>query len=173
MEEIIEKIHLGELINMEMQEIERKFLVLSEAFKQEAFRERRISQGYLNSHSDRTVRIRIQGEQGVLTVKGKSNTQGTTRFEWEKEIPFSEAKTLLNICEPGQIDKTRFEVKVGNHIFEVDEFYGENEGLVIAEVELTDENEKFSRPNWLGEEVTGDLKYYNSQLSKNPYKQWK
>ncbi len=155
-----------------MVEIERKFLVLSEAFKIEAFKNTKIVQGFLNTHKERTVRVRIKGEKAFITVKGISNTEGTTRFEWEKEISVLEAEQLLIICEPNLIEKTRYEVKYGNHIFEVDEFYGENEGLIIAEIELTSENEAFIKPEWLGKEVTGDVRYYNSLLSKTPYRNW-
>jgi len=153
-------------------EIERKFLVTSEDFKSEALKSNRIRQGYLSSLHGRTVRVRIKGEKGFLTIKGESNVTGTTRFEWEKEIPVDEANELLKICEPGLIDKTRFEVKSGNHIIEVDEFYGENLGLVVAEIELSHENEIVIRPSWLGKEVTGDTKYYNSSLTKIPYSKW-
>jgi len=155
-----------------MIEIERKFLVTSEAFKKEAFAQNRITQGYLSSVPDRTVRVRIKGEKGFLTIKGASNESGLSRFEWEKEIPVSEAKLLLDLCESGVIMKTRFEVKVGNHIFEIDEFYGENKGLIFAEIELMDENEFFEKPLWLGKEVTNDIRYYNSYLSKNPFADW-
>lgn len=156
-----------------MLEIERKYLVTSESFKQEAFNQTRIVQGFLNTHPERTVRVRIKGSQGFLTVKGISNKAGTIRTEWETEISIADAENLLLLCEPGIIDKTRFEVKAGNHTFEVDVFSGENEGLVIAEVELNSENEEFQKPIWLGKEVTGELKYYNSQLSLNPFKNWK
>lgn len=155
-----------------MLEIERKYLVNSEVFKQEAFKQTRILQGFLNTHPERTVRVRIKGDQGFLTVKGISNKSGTIRSEWETEISTEEAELLLNLCEPGIIEKTRYEIKDGNHIFEVDVFSGENEGLIVAEVELKSENEVFQKPVWLGKEVTGDLKYYNSQLSKNPFKNW-
>lgn len=155
-----------------MLEIERKFLVISPAFKKEAVKSYRIVQGFLNTHPERTVRVRIKGNQGFLTVKGKSNKAGTTRMEWEKEISPEDAELLLQLCEPGVIDKTRYEIKVGNHLFEVDEFLGENKGLIIAEVELNSENEVFQKPHWLGIEVTGETKYYNSQLSKNPFKNW-
>jgi adenylate cyclase len=153
-------------------EIERKFLVTNEDFKSDAFKSTRIKQGYLSSQSGRTVRVRTGGEKGFLTVKGESNDSGTTRFEWEKEISIEEAIELLKICEPGIIDKTRFEVKSGNHIIEVDEFYGENQGLVVAEIELSNDNETIIRPSWLGKEVTGDTKYYNSSLTKVPYSKW-
>ncbi|MBA6314033.1 CYTH domain-containing protein [Cellulophaga baltica] len=155
-----------------MVEIERKFLVLSDAYKQEASAKIRIVQGFLNTDPERTVRVRIKGEQGFLTIKGKGNDTGVSRFEWEKEIAVSEAEALLKIAEPGSIDKFRYEVQVGNHTFEVDEFFGENEGLTVAEVELSSENEAFKKPVWLGEEVSGITKYYNSQLSKHPYKSW-
>ena len=155
-----------------MIEIERKFLVKSNLYKQEAFKSTRIIQGFLNTHKERTVRIRLKGSKGFITVKGLSVNDGLSRFEWEREINQEEAEALLKLCEPGIIDKMRFEIKVGNHTFEVDEFYGENDGLVIAEVELSTENETFKEPIWLGEEVTGNIKYYNSQLSKQPFKTW-
>ena len=155
-----------------MLEIERKFLVTSDAFKKEAFTQNRIAQGYLSSIPERTVRVRIKGDKGFLTIKGASNESGLSRFEWEKEIPVDDATALLKLCEKGVIDKTRFEVKKGNHIFEVDEFYGENEGLIVAEIELKSETETFESPSWLGKEVTNDNRYYNSFLSKNSYKNW-
>ena len=153
-------------------EIERKFLVKGE-YKPDAFKQIRITQGYLSSVPERTVRVRIKGDRGFITVKGMGDAGGAARFEWEKEIPVEEIRALLKLAEPGVIDKTRYLVDCGAHTFEVDEFYGDNEGLVVAEVELSDENEEFSRPEWLGEEVTGDKKYYNSMLMKNPYKNWK
>jgi adenylate cyclase len=155
-----------------MIEIERKFLVNDDSFKAFAFTHNHIAQGYLNSAPERTVRVRIKGKKGFLTVKGISNETGTTRFEWEKEIPLDEVQKLLPLCEKGAIDKTRFEIKITNHIFEVDEFHGENQGLIVAEIELKSENELFEKPDWLGKEVTGDARYYNSYLSKNPFKNW-
>lgn len=155
-----------------MLEIERKFLVTSDSYKKEAFSKKRIIQGYLSSNPERTVRIRIKENKAYLTIKGNSNASGMSRFEWEKEISVDEAKNLLLLCEKGVIDKTRFEVKVGNHTYEVDEFYGENEGLEMAEIELQSETEWFEKPDWLGEEVTNDNRYYNSYLSKNPFKNW-
>ncbi len=155
-----------------MIEIERKFLVVSDDFKSEAFKKTRLVQGYLNSHKERAVRVRLKGDLGFLTVKGPSSKNGLSRFEWEKEISVNEAKELLNLCESGIIDKIRYEVKLKNHIFEIDEFFGDNEGLVVAEVELKDENETFEKPTWLGKEVTGDSRYYNAQLSKQPFKTW-
>tara|TARA_R110000868_G_scaffold343120_7_gene604208 strand:- start:7469 stop:7936 length:468 start_codon:yes stop_codon:yes gene_type:complete len=155
-----------------MIEIERKFLVKSEDFKSDAIKNERIVQGFLNTDPLRTVRVRIKGDKGYLTVKGKGNRNGTTRFEWEKEIAVKEADALLKLSEPGVIDKVRYYVEVGKHIFEVDEFSGENSGLIVAEIELEHEDEDFLKPNWLGAEVTSDIKYYNSQLSKKPYNTW-
>lgn len=155
-----------------MIEIERKFLVKSNDFKSQAFIQNRIAQGYLNSNPERTVRVRIKGEKGFLTIKGQGNESGMTRFEWEKEILGEEAQLLLNLCEGGKIDKIRFEVKVGKHTFEVDEFFGENEGLIVAEIELSAENEIFEKPDWLGQEVTNDERYYNAYLSRNPFRNW-
>lgn len=155
-----------------MVEIERKFLVTSDAFKEVSFAQNRIKQGYLSSVPERTVRVRVKGNKGFLTIKGVSNESGLTRFEWEKEIPIDEAEKLLLLCEAGVIDKTRFEVRAGNHIIEIDEFYGENEGLVMAEIELNSETEFYEKPIWLGEEVTNDKRYYNSYLSNNPFRNW-
>ena len=152
-------------------EIERKFLVKGE-FKNLATKSTRIVQGYLSSIPERTVRVRIKGDKGYITIKGIGNASGASRYEWEKEIPASEVEELLKICEPGVIDKTRYLVKVDNHTFEVDEFYGDNTGLVLAELELSSEEESFQKPNWLGEEVTGDTKYFNSMLMKNPFTKW-
>lgn len=154
------------------QEIERKFLVLSNDFKSEAFKKTNIKQGYLSSKPERTVRVRVRDNHGFITVKGISNASGASRYEWEKEIPVVEAEELLLICEAGIIDKTRYEVKVGNYIYEIDEFYGENQGLVIAEIELIKEDDSFEKPFWVGEEVTGDKKYYNSNLKINPFVKW-
>jgi len=153
------------------QEIERKFLVKGD-FKPFVKKETRIVQGYLSSVPERTVRVRLKGEKGFLTIKGIGNESGASRYEWESEISVDDAKNLLAICEPGVIDKTRYLVTVGNHTYEVDEFYGENEGLTVAEIELESEDEAFDKPEWLGEEVTGDVKFYNSMLMKNPYKNW-
>ena len=154
------------------QEIERKFRVKSDAFKAESFKDTKIVQGFLSTVPERTVRIRIKGDKGFITVKGIGNKSGTSRFEWEREISVEDATDLLKISEPGVIDKTRFNVKSGGHTFEVDEFYGENDGLTVAEVELDSEDEDFQKPAWLGEEVTGQVKYYNSMLMKNPFKTW-
>lgn len=153
------------------QEIERKFLVTGE-YKSQAYAQSRIVQGYISSARGRTVRVRIRDDKGYLTIKGASNASGTSRYEWEKEIPLDEARELMRICEPGVIDKTRYLVHSGKHTFEVDEFYGENEGLVVAEVELASEDEPFEKPAFIGREVTGDIRYYNSQLMKHPYRAW-
>jgi len=155
-----------------LEEIERKFLIESTNFTKESIANDRIVQGYLNSNPERTVRVRIKGNKGFLTIKGKGNKSGTTRFEWEKEILLSEAEALLKLCESGIIDKIRYEIPFGKHTFEVDVFSGENQGLIIAEVEISSENEIFEQPNWLGKEVTGDKKYYNSYLSKHPFCTW-
>ena len=154
------------------QEIEKKFLVAGD-FRQSVRKATRITQGYLSSVPERTVRVRVKGDKGYITIKGIGSESGASRFEWEKEIPVEEVMELLKICEPGVINKTRYLVDVGSHTFEVDEFYGDNEGLTVAEVELGSEDEAFERPQWLGQEVTGDMKYYNSMLIKNPYKNWK
>ena len=156
------------------QEIERKFLVTGD-FKKDAYGSVRITQGYLSSMPQRVVRVRVKGEKGYITIKGEADASGVSRFEWEKEIPLEEAKALLKLAEPGIIDKTRYLIKNtdGRHTWEVDEFHGDNEGLVMAEVELSDENDPFDKPEWLDKEVTGDKRYYNSYLSKNPFKTWK
>lgn len=153
-------------------EIERKFLVKGD-FKKEAYASEEIAQGYLSSMAERTVRIRIKGTKAFITIKGIGNEAGTSRYEWEKEISLSEARELIKLCEPGIIDKTRYYIKAGKYIFEVDEFRGENAGLIVAEIELTDENDIFEKPEWLGKEVTGDVRYYNASLPKNPYSKWR
>ncbi|MBR6457772.1 MAG: CYTH domain-containing protein [Bacteroidales bacterium] len=181
-------------------EIERKFLVAGE-YKPFAVSHSRITQGYISSASGRTVRVRILGDKGYLTIKGPAlggngvvpeneasgaipvpadtmpahGPSGFSRFEWEKEISVEEAEALMALCEPGVIDKTRWLVPAGDgvHTWEVDEFHGDNDGLVMAEIELRSEDDTFEKPSWLGEEVTGDRRYYNSMLSKYPYKSWK
>ncbi len=155
-----------------MQEIERKFLVKNENYKIQSQKKYQIAQGYLNTHPDRTVRVRIKGDKAFMTVKGIGNESGTTRFEWEKEIAVDEAKALLELCEEGIIDKIRYEVLIENHLYEIDEFQGDNAGLVVAEIELQSEHETFPKPDWLGEEVTGKNKYYNAYLSQKPFKNW-
>ncbi len=153
-------------------EIERKFLVTG-SFKLKASDKTRITQGYLSSVSERTVRVRVEDNKGFLTIKGIPNQTGVSRYEWEKEIPLKEAQELLNICEPSIIIKTRFIVPEKSGLnFEVDEFHNENEGLTIAEIELSTEDHPFDKPTWLGKEVTGESRYYNSTLAKNPFKTW-
>lgn len=153
-------------------EIERKFLVKDGRYKELAFASSRIRQGYICSGHGRTVRVRIRDARGYLTIKGPSTNGGLSRYEFEKEITLDEAEHLMLLCEPGLIDKTRYLVKSGKHTFEVDEFYGENEGLVIAEVELDYENDPYEKPDFIGEEVTGDKRYYNSYLRLNPFTRW-
>lgn len=153
-------------------EIERKFLV-SGSFKKHAIKSHKIAQGYLSTVPERTVRIRIRDHQGFITIKGISNATGTTRFEWEKEILVNEAENLLMLCEPTIIEKIRHIIPANDHLyFEVDEFLGENSGLIIAEIELPKENTEFTKPSWLGEEVTGQLQYYNAMLAKKPFREW-
>lgn len=154
-----------------MKEIERKFLVKGE-FKSFAYQVIPILQGYLSSLPERTVRVRLCGERAYLTIKGISDAKGVSRFEWEKEISPEEARELMKICEPGVIDKSRYLIRVGAHLYEVDEFHGDNTGLILAEIELLSENEVFVKPEWLGEEVTGNPCYYNSFLVKCPYTKW-
>lgn len=152
-------------------EIERKFLVNGD-FKAAIEASQRITQGYLCSIPERTVRVRIKGDKGFITIKGIGSASGASRYEWENEIPVGEVNELLALCEPGVIDKTRYLVKSGRHTFEVDEFYGDNDGLTVAEVELSSEDEQFEKPEWLDEEVTGDVRYYNSMLMKAPFNTW-
>lgn len=155
-------------------ETERKFLVRDDSFKSEAVRTLRIKQGYIAHDAGRTVRVRIADDKGFLTIKGPSMNGGISRFEWEREIPLQDAEDLMLLCKDGKIDKTRFIIPAANgRKFEVDEFYGDNEGLVMAEIELGSEDEAFVRPSWLGDEVTGDKRYYNSHLLTYPFKDWK
>lgn len=155
-------------------EIERKFLVRGE-FRHLAYDATRIQQGYIASGKGRTVRVRIRGERGFLTIKGPSGREGLSRFEWEREIGVEEARELMTVCEPGIIDKTRYLVAAddGVHTWEVDVFYGDNEGLVLAEIELGSEDEVFSKPDFIGREVTGDRRFYNSHMRNYPFKLWK
>ncbi|OWP84950.1 adenylate cyclase [Flavobacterium davisii] len=155
-----------------MIEIERKFLVTNNQFLEKCQSQNRIVQGYLSSVPERTVRVRIKGDKGYITVKGASNISGTSRLEWEKEISLKEAELLLPLCEKGVIDKVRYEVFFEKHLFEVDVFLGLNEGLVLAEIELQTESEVFEKPSWLGLEVTSDSRFYNAYLSRYPYKDW-
>ncbi len=167
------KLIFNKKVNKMGKEIERKFLVKNDDFKKCINKSKRIVQGYLSSVPERAVRVRIKGDKGYLTIKGIGDKSGMSRYEWEKEISVKDAEDLLKICEPGTIDKTRYYVKYKGYIYEIDEFHGDNEGLTVAEVELESEEDIFEKPDWLGEEVTGDVKYYNAMLMKNPYKNWK
>ncbi len=153
-------------------EIERKFLVTSDSYKEQAYCCDHIIQGYLCRQNGNSVRVRIRGEKGFLTIKGQSFDNGLSRYEWEKEIPVSDAEELLLLCGSAKIDKRRYLVRCGEHTYEVDEFYGDNLGLVVAEIELNSENEQFEKPDFLGREVTGEARYYNSHLTRFPYKDW-
>ena len=155
-------------------ETERKFLVVGE-FKSLSYNATRIQQGYIASNNGRTVRVRIRGDKGYLTIKGPSGLKGITRYEFDTEIPLDDARELMEICEPGIIDKTRYLVKSpdGRHIWEIDEFYGDNEGLVLAEVEVSHESEEGQKPDFIGREVTGDRRFYNSHMRSYPFKLWK
>ena len=153
-------------------EIERKFLVLDDSYKHEAFSSSHIQQGYICSDRGRTVRIRIRDEHAFITIKGPSLDGGLSRYEFEQEIPLDDARKLMTLCEPGVIDKTRWLVRSGEHTFEVDEFHGDNAPLVMAEVELKTRSEEPKMPHFIGKEVTGDRRYYNSQLRRCPYSQW-
>lgn len=156
---------------MKNQEIERKFLVAGD-YKKEVVSSRKIIQGYISSSPERTVRVRMEDSGGYLTIKGKSSSGGLTRFEWEKEISREDAENLLKLCEGSLVEKTRHIVNYESHRFEVDEFSGDNEGLVIAELELESEEESFIKPLWLGEEVSFDKRYFNLYLSQHPFKTW-
>ena len=156
-----------------MQEIERKFLVKSIAYRDQAHKSYVIKQGFLNSDPERTVRVRTNQDKAYLTIQGLSSENGLSRFEWETEISADEGASLLQLCQGDLIEKERFEVMVGSHVFEVDEFRGKNKGLVIAEIELEHSDECFDKPEWLGKEVTGQIEYYNANLSIKPYGLWK
>lgn len=156
---------------MKNQEIERKFLVAGD-YKKEVVSSRKIIQGYISSSPERTVRVRMEDSGGYLTIKGKSSSGSLTRFEWEREISREDAENLLKLCEGGLVEKTRHIVEYENHRFEVDEFSGDNEGLVVAELELDSEEENFKKPLWIGEEVSFDKRYFNLYLSQHPFKTW-
>ncbi|MGP1447436.1 MAG: CYTH domain-containing protein [Candidatus Limimorpha sp.] len=155
------------------QETERKFLVKDNRFMNETFRTYEIEQGYLCLQPEKTVRIRLRDDKAFLTIKGKPDANSLTRFEWEKEIDPEDARQLLQLCEGNTVRKTRHLVSSGIHTFEVDVFHGENEGLIVAEIELDHKNDSFDRPEWLDIEVTEDNRYHNAQLVRNPYKRWK
>lgn len=151
-------------------EIERKFLLRGDAWR-ELGEPVLLRQGYLSSHKERVVRVRIEGAQGVLTIKGR--TVGATRGEWEYPIPLDEAAELLDgLCEQPLIEKYRRRIAIGQHVWEVDEFLGANAGLVVAEIELASEDEAFDQPDWIGEEVTADVRYLNANLIKHPFSAW-
>ncbi|MBO7070099.1 MAG: CYTH domain-containing protein [Bacteroidales bacterium] len=152
-------------------ETERKFLVRDDSYKKEAVKSYRIKQGYIAHDGGNTVRVRIRDNEGFLTIKGPSRN-GMSRAEWEKLIPVADAEALLQLCHGGFIDKTRHVIPCGELFWEVDEFHGDNEGLTMAEIELPGEEVQFPRPSWLAEEVTGDKRYYNSFLTRFPYKVW-
>ena len=153
-------------------EIERKFLVLDDSYKHEAYASSHIRQGYICSERGRTVRIRIRDGHAFITIKGPSLDGGLSRYEFEQSIPLDDAEKLMTLCDPGVIDKTRWLVRAGEHVYEVDEFHGDNEGLVVAEVELRRADESPIIPPFIGKEVTGDRRYYNSQLRQHPYRLW-
>ncbi|MDR1980208.1 MAG: CYTH domain-containing protein [Tannerellaceae bacterium] len=152
-------------------EIERKFIVTGD-FSKEVQYSRRIVQGYLCSGAGRSVRIRISGDEGFLTIKGAADESGWSRYEFERSIPLADAEEMLKLCEEGLIDKIRHYIPAGKHTWEVDVFNGDNRGLIIAEIELSSANESFEKPDWLGKEVTTDYRYYNAMLSKYPYSLW-
>ena len=133
---------------------------------------RRIVQGYLCADTERSVRIRIRGEEGFLTIKGASNERGWSRYEFERPVTLEDAGELMKLCLPGLIDKTRYYVRAGKHIWEVDVFHGENEGLIVAEIELESEGDLFEFPSWVAGEVSGDPRYYNAELAKYPFSAW-
>ena len=150
-------------------ETERKFLVINDAFINEAFKKHRIIQGYICTDKERTVRVRIRENEAFLTIKSASNGRGWSRYEFEHAISMEEAEELMKLCLPGLIDKVRHYVNVGDHTWEVDVFHGENEGLTVAEIELESEDEVFELPSWLGQEVSGDPKYYNAMLAMKAF----
>lgn len=152
-------------------EIERKFLVKGD-YKSQSFKNIPIKQAYLSLSGVSVVRVRVKGEQAFITIKSALTEGEIKRHEWEYEIPVEDAEEMLSLSESNVVEKTRYLIDYGGHLFEVDEFYGDNEGLVIAEIELEDEDEPFDRPDWLGDEVTGNVRYYNSFLSIHPFKEW-
>jgi CYTH domain-containing protein len=153
-------------------EIERKFLVGNNSFTDAAHKALRILQGYLCMDAERSVRVRIRGGEGFLTIKSASNERGWSRYEFEQPIALNDAEELMKLCLPTLIDKVRHYVKVGDHTWEVDVFHGAHEGLTVAEIELVSEEDVFERPSWVAEEVSGDPRYYNLMLAKHPYAEW-
>ena len=155
-----------------MVETERKFLVNSKAFKEKVASKHHIIQGYLSAQAKRSVRVRITGSKGYLTIKGAALKNSFSRFEWEKEIPLKDAEALMQLCLPNKVEKTRYCIEFNGHLFEVDVFSGQNTGLIVAEIEVEYEEAHFDKPKWLGKEITGIKKYYNSQLCQNPFTKW-
>ena len=155
------------------QEIERKFLVKNDDYKSLAFSKTHIEQGYFATDPGRTVRIRIRDDKGYLTIKGAPKEGEFARYEFEREIPMEDAREMMELCMPGRVNKDRYLVKSGKHIVEVDEFFGDTEGLVLAEIELESEDEPYEKPDFLGKEVTGNYHYYNKYMLRRPYKMWK
>ncbi|MDR2823785.1 MAG: CYTH domain-containing protein [Prevotellaceae bacterium] len=153
-------------------EIERKFLLNNDDYKSFIIKSLPIIQGYISAEKGRSVRVRRKGDKAYLTIKGAANKNGISRFEWECEISVEDADELFCLCQYGIINKTRHIVPSGKHVIEIDEFHGDNAGLVMAEIELESENEQYEKPAWLGREVTGDFHYYNSYLAKMPFKMW-
>ena len=155
------------------QEIERKFLVKDSSYKSMAYNHTHIAQGYISSGNGRTVRIRIRDDRAYLTIKGPSLDGGLSRYEFETEVSVADAQDLMRICQPGIVQKVRWLVRAADgHVVEVDEFEGDNQGLVMAEVELGSADEPYEKPDFIGQEVTGDHRYYNSHLRSYPYKMW-
>jgi len=152
------------------QEIERKFRVANDDWRAMATSSSSLKQGYLSSSAEATVRVRLEDNLGTLTIKSKTN--GITRNEFEYAIPAQEAKELLMLCSGPLIEKIRYRIPQENHTWEIDVFEGDNDGLIIAEIELTSEEDYFAKPQWLGEEVSGDSRYYNSNLATHPYVNW-
>ena len=153
-------------------EIERKFLVKNDGFINEAYRKRRITQGYICSDANRSVRIRICEDEAFLTIKSATNKRGWSRYEFEQPIPLDDAEELIKLCLPGRVDKVRYYIKFAGKTWEVDVFHGENEGLIVAEIELESEEETFVLPDWVGQEVSGNPQYYNMMLAKHPFSKW-
>lgn len=154
-------------------EIERKFLVKGNDYRNEAYKYYDMVQGYIAHENGRSVRIRITNTESLITIKGPTDAKGMSRYEWNHTIDKRDAVELMELCQGSKIEKRRYLVHSGPHVFEIDEFHGESEGLVIAEVELTSENEVFQKPDFIGDEVTGDKRYYNAHLTRDPYKNWK
>ncbi len=153
-------------------EIEKKFLVTNDNYRKQAYKTDLIIQGYICRQNGNSARVRIRGNKGYLTIKGPSLDGGISRYEWEREISLTEADELLKLCDNAKIEKKRYLVECGAHTYEIDEFFGDNAGLVVAEIELKDKDEPFEKPDFLGREITGEARYYNSHLTQFPYKEW-